>query len=137
MSFVVYQNKYVTSGGKLASSVSLPSEAPALSMLQNFRTGMGAFFAEEDRLPVSQAELEPFVDFSPSGVYTFAYYFVDTSLGYCNAQSSNAQIHSFTMTVSLAMGLDDITCQKLGTTPPGVADYIGGVLSCQIGTEEV
>lgn len=136
MSLIVYNNKYVTSGGKMVGSISLPSEAPAISMLHNFRTGLEAVYVDYDRLPVSQAELELYgVDFSPSGVYTFAFYPVDSSLCYCNATSSNGAIHSFTMTVSYT--LDDITCQKLGTTAPGVADYIGGVLSCQLGTEEV
>lgn len=136
MSLTVYNNKYVTSGGKLVSRTSLPSESPALTMLHNFRTGMGAIYADWDRLAVDQAELESYgVMFSPSGVYTFSYTLLNPSLGYCNAQSSDARIHSFTCTFDYLMY--DITCEKIGTTPPGVADYTGGVLSCPIGSDPI
>lgn len=136
MPLLVANNKYLNTQGKLTIAVSLPSESPAISMLHNFRTGLEAVYIDYDRLPVSQEELETYgVDFSPSGVYTFAFYTIDSSLCYCNATSSNAAVHSFTMSVSYI--LDDITCKKLGTVAPGVADYIEGVLSCQLGTEEV
>jgi len=59
-------------------------------------------------------------------------------LGFATALSSNAFVHSFTRTVSWNLGsLDWITCEKLGTTSPGPADYTDGNLSCPIGTQEV
>lgn len=134
----MHNNKYVGTQGKLVFTASLPSEAPAISMLHNFITGVGAVFADWDRLPVSQAELETYgVDFSPSGVYTFAFFIVNASLCYCNATSSDARIHSFTRTVANSGGPIDIICEKLGTVAPGCADYVGGILSCQAGTQQV
>lgn len=136
MAILKYGNKFVSSGGKLVNKA-LPSESPAISTLHNFLTGINAFMVDYDRLPTSQLELDPYVSLTPSGVYSFAYFNVDTSLGYCNATSSNGFVHSYTMTISWNLGtLNDITCKKLGTQAPGCADYIDGVLSCQVGTQE-
>ena len=115
----LYNNyKFVETGfsdGKytILSQLPLPSEVPATSFLRTFRTGVEAIFADYDRLPVSQVELESYgVDFSPSGSYSFVFYTVDSSLCYCNATSSYNLINSFTMTVAYAGYLDDITCKK-------------------------
>ena len=137
MSLLRYNGKLIVKGGKF-TIINIPSEAPAISTLRNFLTGIQAFMADWDRLPTTQAELEDYVLLNPTEYYTFAYHFVDVSLAYCNATSAHPLIHSYTRTVSWSGGmLNDITCKKLGTTPPGCADYIGGVLSCQVGTEEV
>jgi hypothetical protein len=139
MSLTRSGGKFVVSGGKLVNFLPPPSEAPAFSKMQNFYTALNAFMAVEDRLPVNQAELDPeYMNFNPDPNYTYTYIGFDTSIGYFNATSESALVHSFTRTVSWSGGmLNDIICEKLGTTPPGKADYIGGVLSCQLGTQEV
>jgi hypothetical protein len=115
-----------------------PSESPATSKLHNFWTAINAYIVDYDELPPDQGELESYMNFNPDGAYTFSYTEVVNGLGYLNAISSSPYIHSYTRTVTYdAYGLQDIICKKLGKTPPGPADYSGGVLSCQIGTEEV
>jgi hypothetical protein len=140
MSYFTYNGKILVSNGKLIGQfVSLPSESYAISKMQSFYTALNAFMAVEDRLPTSQAELDPdYMNFNPDPNYTYSYAAVDTSIGYFNATSANAYVHSFTRTASWSGGiLNDIICSKIGVTPPGPADYIGGVLSCQFGTQEV
>jgi len=139
MSLTQAGGKFVVFGGKFINLSSPPSELPAIAKMQNFYTSINAFMAVEDRLPVNQAELDPdYMNFNPDPNYTYTYTGFDTSIGFFNATSASPVVHSFTRTVSWSGGmLNDIICQKIGTTPPGKADFIGGVLSCQLGTEEV
>ena len=140
MSYIAYNGKMLTSGGKLIGKFAqLPSELPAISKMQNFYTSINAFMAVEDRLPINQAELDPgYMNFNPDPNSTYSYTGVDTSIGYFNAASANTNVHSFSRTVSWAGGiLNDIRCEKIGTTPPGQADYIGGVLSCHVGSDPI
>jgi hypothetical protein len=115
----------------------IPSENPAIAKMQNFWTAINAYIVDYDELPPDQNELEGYMNLDPVGAYTFSYTEVVNGLGYLNATSSSSYIHSYTRTVTYdGFGLQNIICKKLGKTPPGVADYSGGVLSCQIGTEE-
>lgn len=115
----------------------IPSENPAIVKMQNFWTSINAYIVDYDELPPDQGELEAYMNFNPWGAYTFSYTEVVNGLGYFNATSSSPYIHSYTRTVTYdGYGLQNIICKKLGTTSPGVADYTGGVLSCQLGTEE-
>ena len=118
-------------------NLTLPSESPATTRMQNFWTAINMYIADWDMLPNSQAELSSYMSFTSEGSYNFSYTYVNSEIGYFNAQSTYNLIHSFTRTVSWDTGtLNNIICKKLGKVPPGQADYTEGVLSCQIGTEE-
>jgi hypothetical protein len=136
MAVLRFGNKRLRSTGGFIS-IGVPSEIPALNKLQNFWVSINAYIVDYDELPPDQNELEAYMNLDPDGAYTFSYTEVVNGLGYLNATSSSPYIHSYTRTVTYdGYGLQNIICKKLGTTAPGVADYTGGVLSCQLGTEE-
>jgi len=137
MAYIVNNGKIVTSVGKCLTKY-VPSENVAIMKLQNFWTGINAYIVDYDALPTDQSDLESYMNFDSQGAYNFSYTAIDDEFGYFNAQSANDLIHSFTRTVAYdSYGFNDITCKKIGTSPPGPADYVDGVLSCQVGTDEV
>jgi hypothetical protein len=136
MTILTFNNLRLKINSKFLN-LNLPSESPALIRMQNFITSLNAYIVDYNELPPNQGELEGYMSFSPEDNYTFLYIYVNNNISYFNAQSNNNLIHSYTRTVAFDTSLSDIICKKLGTVPPGVANYQEGILSCQIGTIKV
>lgn len=140
MSYIIYGRKMLRfeGGRRIIEKMPALSSADALSRMQTFWTAVNMYMVEWDALPSNQTELSAYMSFAPADYYTFTYTGVDSSIGYFNAISGTDLAYSFTRTVAWYLGsLTEIICQKLGTLPPGQADYVSQVLSCQIGTYEV
>ena len=108
-------------------------EITARGKIQSIHTGIQAFMAVEDRLPLNQGELDPdYTSFSPTSNYTYSFYYLNTGICYTQATTSYPTLHSFTLTETKMDG--DIVCKKnvAGTPPSDVADYTDHILSCKI-----
>ena len=109
-------------------------EVTARGRIQSMDNAVQTFFAELNRLPIDQSEIDPYTDFSPTSNYTYSFTYLHTGICYMQATTSYSTLHSFTLTESFYNGYpESIVCKKNtpGTPPSNVSDY-NSTLSCHL-----